>query len=140
MDPRWVLTSDQKKVRFRNYLKKKVVVEHHGSRNTTQNNPITENHHHNIYQHHPSTATQLKLDSAIVSIYLVVTKAAQISLKPLNYWHPVSSHLNHSAFWVKKVHLPFMCNLQLFCNRGTRVQSIHTKDENNSFLKVGFFI
>ena len=71
MDPRWVLTSDQKKVRFRNYLKKKVVVEHHDSTSSTQNNPITENHHHNIY-HHPSTATQLKLDSAIVSIYLVL--------------------------------------------------------------------
>merc|ERR1719195_37897 len=43
MDPRWVLTSDQKKVR----------VEHHDSTSSTQNNPITENHHHNIY-HHPS--------------------------------------------------------------------------------------
>jgi len=64
MDPRWVLTSDQKKVRFRNYLKKRVVEQQHDS-SSTHNNPITENHH-NIY-HHPSatTSSELKLDSAI---------------------------------------------------------------------------
>ena len=72
MDPRWVLTSDQKKVRFRNYLKKKVVVEHHDS--STHNNPITENHH-NIY-HHPSatTSSELKLNSAIVSRFSKVAR------------------------------------------------------------------
>ena len=73
MDPRWVLTSDQKKVRFRNYLKKRVVVEQQDS-SSTHNNPITENHH-NIY-HHPkaTTSSESKLDSAIVSRFSKVAR------------------------------------------------------------------